>query len=193
MMRTTIRKGAEKLIRTILLLSAVLATGSVSAAMPTAHVLATASLVAADGTSRGEATLIEAGGVVTLNVKGLGLPPGDHGAHLHAIGKCDAPGFTTAGPHLNPAGKMHGMMNPQGSHLGDLPNLSVAADGTGSLAFRIDGSAAALSHDLFDADGSAIVIHAAADDYKTDPSGNSGPRIACGVFVRTPTDTAQAE
>jgi Cu-Zn family superoxide dismutase len=192
MLDVSSRTGAENMMRKIIIVSAALAAVTANAATPPSHVLGTATILASDGTPRGEATLVESGDVVTLTVKGAGLPPGAHGAHLHAVGKCDAPAFTSAGPHLNPMGKMHGMMNPQGSHLGDLPNLTVADDGTGTLAFRIDGSPAMLEHAIFDTDGTAIVIHAAADDYKTDPSGNSGSRIACGVFVR-PANPAQAE
>ena len=119
----------------------------------------------------------------TLNV--TGMPAGEHGAHLHTVGRCDAPDFTTAGGHLNPLGKKHGTHNPQGSHLGDLPNLVVAADGTGSLTIPLAGTAAELEASLFDGDGTAIVVHAGPDDYMTDPAGNSGGRIACGVFRPT--------
>ena len=146
--------------------------------------LATAMLLSPEGAARGSAMLVRVGDTVALRVNGVSLPAAQHGAHLHTVGKCEAPGFTSAGAHLNPSGKLHGTLNPQGSHLGDLPNIVVASDGTGALSAPLAGTAASLEPVIFDADGTAFVIHAAADDYRTDPSGNSGSRIACGVFVR---------
>jgi Cu-Zn family superoxide dismutase len=144
--------------------------------------IATAVLTGADGSPKGTVRLVADGDVLTVEIAGTGLPPGIHGAHLHMVGACDAPGFTTAGGHLNPGGKLHGSMNPMGSHLGDMPNLTVAADGTGRLSARLKGAAAEVLPRIFDADGAALVIHAGPDDYATDPSGNSGARIACGVL-----------
>lgn len=146
--------------------------------------LATAALKAADGSEKGLATLTSTGGKIELRVTGMALPAGDHGVHLHAIGRCDAPDFASAGGHLNPHAKMHGAQNPKGSHLGDLPNLTVASDGKGSLAAAVPGTPADVEANVFDADGTAVVVHAGPDDYKTDPSGNSGGRIACGILVR---------
>ena len=105
-----------------------------------------------------------------------GLPPGDHGLHLHAVGRCDGPAFQSAGGHWNPASKEHGHLNPAGAHAGDLPNLTVSTNGRGAINFLATGGA------LDDADGTSLVIHAKADDYKTDPSGNSGDRVACAVI-----------
>ena len=122
-------------------------------------------------------------GRATLLVSAAGLAPGAHGIHLHAVGKCEGPGFTSAGGHLNPAGKQHGLRNPNGSHLGDMPNLAVAANGTATLSHGLGMSAQALLADLFDADGTAIVIHAGRDDQVTDPAGDSGGRVSCGVFA----------
>ena len=150
----------------------------------TAKTLASASLQAADGAARGSAILVSHPGKLELRVAAIGLPAGVHGIHLHSAGACDGPGFTTAGAHLNPGCKMHGKDNPQGSHLGDLPNLTAAANGKATLTSTLAGSPADLMSQLFDADGTAVVIHAGPDDYKTDPSGNSGGRIACGVFKR---------
>lgn len=146
--------------------------------------LATAALKAADGTERGLATVTSTGGKIELRISGMALPPGEHGAHLHAVGRCDGPDFTSAGGHLNPHAKLHGTLNPKGSHLGDLPNMTVASDGKGSLFATVPGTTADVEANVFDADGTAVVIHAGPDDYKTDPSGNSGGRIACGVLVR---------
>jgi Cu-Zn family superoxide dismutase len=92
------------------------------------------------------------------------------------VGQCDGPDFKSAGPHWNPAGRQHGHDNPLGAHLGDLPNLSVGSDGRGTASFTVDG-------DMADADGTSLVIHADPDDNKTDPSGNSGARIACAVLT----------
>jgi Cu-Zn family superoxide dismutase len=128
------------------------------------------------GEARGFASFTSDGQRTTIKVNAEGLPAGVHGIHLHAVGRCDGPKFESAGAHWNPAGKQHGKDNPQGAHVGDLPNLTAGADGKASASFAIDG-------DMADADGTALVIHAKADDYKTDPSGNSGARIACAVLT----------
>lgn len=146
--------------------------------------IAIAPLVNGQGQSVGSAELLAKGSTVTLAVSVSGMPSGTHGIHLHATGKCEGPGFTTAAGHLNPTGHEHGSMNPAGPHMGDLPNLEIAASGTGSVSIPLSSTPAVLREELFDADGTAIVIHAGPDDYKTDPSGNSGGRIACGVFTR---------
>ena len=129
-----------------------------------------------NGEARGFASFTSVGQRTTIKVDAERLPQGVHGIHLHAVGRCDGPKFESAGPHWNPASKQHGKDNPQGAHLGDLPNLTAGADGKASASFAIDG-------DMADADGTALVIHAKADDYKTDPSGNSGDRIACAVLT----------
>ncbi|MFY7835891.1 MAG: superoxide dismutase family protein [Novosphingobium sp.] len=144
---------------------------------------AQATLLDASGKRIGEATLIANGGAIQLAAEVAGLSPGDHGIHLHTTGKCDAPGFTTAGGHLNPSAHKHGMMNAAGPHMGDLPNITVKPDGTGSILTDLTGQSEDLRAAIFDADGSAIVVHAGPDDYKTDPAGNSGGRIACGVLA----------
>ncbi len=144
-----------------------------------------ARILDASGADKGTATLAVAGGVTRLLVDVRNMPPGSHGLHIHTVGRCDAPGFTTAGDHWNPTGRQHGMNNPQGKHAGDFKNIVVTKDGRGSLSADVPGDFAA----LMDQDGAAIVIHATADDYKTDPSGNSGGRIACGVFAAAPAVT----
>jgi Cu-Zn family superoxide dismutase len=113
------------------------------------------------------------------------LPPGTHGIHVHAVGKCDPPGFGTAGGHFNPGGKKHGLKNPEGPHAGDLPNLEVGSKKTGKLSATLPGATLKFGDpaSLLGPEGSSIVIHAGADDGKTDPSGGSGDRIACGVIV----------
>ena len=120
---------------------------------------------------------------VRLVVESTGLPAGTHGTHLHAVGRCDAAQqFTTAGPHLNPTNRQHGLRNPQGPHLGDMPNLTVGGNGQGRLETIVRGSLTPGRAPLFDADGTSLVVHASADDQVTDPAGNSGARIACGVL-----------
>lgn len=140
---------------------------------------AVATLRTATGSEAGRATVTEVAGGVRVTLDARGLPPGTHGAHLHAIGLCDAPGFAGAGPHWNPTERHHGAMNPQGPHGGDLPNLIVGSDGRGTLGVTLPGATVAA---LLDSDGAAMVVHAGADDLMTDPAGNSGGRIACGVF-----------
>ncbi|WP_321473815.1 superoxide dismutase family protein [uncultured Paludibaculum sp.] len=120
---------------------------------------------------------------VQLSVKATGLPPGIHAIHVHAVGKCEAPGFTTAGGHFNPAHKQHGMMNPAGHHAGDMPNLTINAKGKGTFKTVIEGVTLAGDGDtsLFHSGGTALVIHEKEDDMKSDPAGNAGARLACGV------------
>ncbi|WP_066827894.1 superoxide dismutase family protein [Sphingomonas mali] len=143
--------------------------------------IATATLMTAAGKQVGKVTVREVDGGLSVAVDVLDLPPGMHGAHLHTVGKCEAPDFASAGGHWNPTNMKHGSMNPQGPHEGDMPNLMIGADGRGTLTTRLAGG----SFDaLMDADGAAMVIHAAADDLKTDPSGNSGARVACGVLAK---------
>ena len=146
--------------------------------------LASGTLHLADGTPAGTIVLVAAGNQVTINVAVIGLPRGTHGLHLHTVGNCDAPGFTSAGGHLNPHGLQHGTANPAGSHLGDLPNLVVDSYGAGTATAKLRDGRAAIEAALFDSDGTAIVVHANPDDNQTEPSGNSGMRIACGVLQR---------
>lgn len=125
----------------------------------------------------------EQGGGVRLTVAATGLPPGEHGLHVHAVGRCDEPGFTSAGAHWNPTDRKHGRENPAGAHAGDLPNLTVDAAGRGRTEFVIpDATLVGGTHPMYDDDGAALLVHAKADDYKTDPSGDSGDRIACSVL-----------
>jgi Cu-Zn family superoxide dismutase len=139
----------------------------------------------ANDQSAGTATVTEVPGGVRIIVEAKGLPPGAHGLHVHEVGKCEPPKFTTAGEHFNPEKKQHGTRNPNGPHAGDLPNITIGPDGTGRLETTTNRlTLASGPTSLFDADGSAIVIHAAPDDYTTDPTGNSGDRIACGLIVK---------
>lgn len=142
-----------------------------------------ATLRHANGLPAGTAQLLAGGTDVTLTVAVAGLSEGAHGIHLHTTGKCDGPDFTTAGGHLNPGGHQHGSENPAGKHLGDLPNIAVGNSGAGTVTVTL-GQRDDVVAALFDADGTAIVVHAGPDDYRTDPAGNSGGRVACGVFTR---------
>ena len=143
-------------------------------------------LVNASGQTIGSVRAWQTAGGVTFRLDAGGLPHGIHGIHVHGVGRCDPPDFASAGPHWNPLERKHGMNNPAGPHAGDLPNVEVAANGMlgatlilpGASLFAPPGSPGA----LLDADGAALVIHANADDYATDPSGNSGARIACAVI-----------
>jgi len=136
-------------------------------------------LVNSAGQSIGTVRAWQTAGGVSFRISASGLPHGLHGVHVHAVGRCDPPDFKTAGAHWNPAGKQHGMNNPGGPHAGDLPNVEVAANGVLNATVTLAGASMT---SLLDADGAALVVHAAADDYKTDPSGNSGARIACAVL-----------
>lgn len=151
--------------------------------IPTARV-ASGTLRNANGTPAGTVAVLAAGNELTINLAAIGLPAGTHGVHLHMVGRCEGPGFTSAGGHLNPHGMQHGTSNPAGSHLGDLPNLVIDSNGAGALTAKLRDDRASAEAALFDSDGTALVIHADADDYKTDPSGNSGTRIACAVLTR---------
>jgi Cu-Zn family superoxide dismutase len=144
---------------------------------------AKAALKDASGKDVGAAEMTQspAGVLIKLTVKGL--PPGDHAFHIHAVGKCEPP-FESAGGHFNPASKKHGLMAADGPHAGDMPNLHVPAGG--ELAVELLNTSVTLEkgkpNSVFDADGSAVVVHAQLDDYKTDPTGNAGGRIACGTI-----------
>ena len=134
----------------------------------------------------GLATFSEAAGGVQLRTQVQNLPPGVHGIHIHAVGRCDSPDFMSAGPHFNPTNRQHGSRNPQGPHAGDLPNLTVDANGAATYqATSVPVTLGPGANGLLDADGSALVIHADPDDEATDPTGNSGGRIACGVIARS--------
>ncbi len=133
----------------------------------------------------GLATLRETRLGVLVVVTTRDLPPGAHGIHIHAAGKCDKPDFATAGGHFNPNATQHGFKNPKGPHAGDLPNLIVGQDGRGSLSYvhpHLSLEPGASNSLLL---GTSIVIHANADDEQTDPAGNSGGRIACGIITKS--------
>lgn len=146
---------------------------------------ARADILDAKGRSIGTATLVEQKDGVKVTMKVSGLAPGKHGFHIHDTGACTPPDFKSAAGHFNPFQKRHGKDNPAGRHAGDLPNLEVKQDGTAQMTAVATGATLKQGPaSLLKAGGTAIVIHAGPDDYKSDPTGNSGDRVACGVIVK---------
>jgi Cu-Zn family superoxide dismutase len=151
---------------------------------PATRPTATAALEArSSSTTTGTATFTEENGKVTLKLDVAGATPGQHGAHIHQVGDCGADDASSAGGHWNPEGHNHGAPTAEDSHLGDLGNITVGQDGRGSLTISMadwklgDGSTT-------DVVGKAVVIHASPDDLTSQPAGNSGARVACGVIQK---------
>jgi Cu-Zn family superoxide dismutase len=170
-------------IRHLLVVPALLWAAAVwGQAAPAAH----ADFMNAKGEKVGTATLTQMAGGVRIVANLTGLPPGTHALHIHTNGRCEGPEFMSAGGHFNPAMKQHGKDNPMGAHAGDLPNFDVDAQGKGqttvtAMGVTMMGDGA---DSLFHSGGTALMVHAAADDYKTDPTGNAGARLACGVIQK---------
>ena len=169
-------------------LKAALAAAVLTVAVLTAPALAadkaSAVLKDKDGKVVGKVELVAVPIGVLLDVDLSALPAGDHAFHIHGIGKCEPPSFKSAGGHFDPLEEEHGLMNLEGPHAGDMPNIHLSD--TGKLKIEVLNPMVTLSGDnaILDADGSALVIHAGADDYKSNPSGDSGARIACGVITQ---------
>lgn len=165
----------------------IIATGAVLYGLlagPAEARTAKAELTDTAGKKVGEATLEQSGDGVRIKATFTGLPPGSRAFHIHQVGKCEPP-FESAGAHFNPTGKQHGKDNPRGPHAGDLPNIEVSGNGRATVEVVARGvSLEGGAGNLLDANGSALVVHKGADDYKTDPAGNAGDRIACGVITR---------
>lgn len=172
-------------------LIAVLVGACSSAQLRNSVASATAVMYNTGGTPIGTAQIWQdKNGLVYVDIASISLPAGTHGIHFHDVGKCEGsttPAFSTAGAHYNPMGHEHGLQNPNGPHAGDNPNIDIPTSGVGKVAFttnRISLTPGPTS--VFDADGTSLVIHASADDQITNPSGNSGARIACGVVRALP-------
>lgn len=175
--------------RVVLLVASIAAVLLLAAAAPgednsSSAEKASAILKDASGKEVGRATLTATPSGALLSLVLTATEPGVHALHIHAIGKCTPPDFKSAGPDFNPDQTKHGIMSPEGPHAGDLPNIHVPADGKLEVEFLNPVVTISQEAALLDADGSSIVIHANADDYKTEPDGNSGPGIACGVITR---------
>lgn len=163
------------------------AAGSSGSSQTSARVVApsvSTTLIDAEGKDVGTASIVQSsfGGVLVLKL--TGLPPGPHGLHVHSVGSCEPPAFTSAGPHLNPDDHQHGARNPKGPHLGDLPNITARPDGNVDTTLTLRAELLKPGVIGSGANARALVVHAKADDAMTDPGGNSGDRIACGVLQR---------
>jgi Cu-Zn family superoxide dismutase len=157
--------------------------GAMNEAAPAATAQS-AQLMDAGGKAIGTVEMSEDASGLTLKVTAAGLPAGTHGVHLHEKGMCEGPKFESAGAHWNPMTKQHGRDNPMGAHLGDLANMDATDGAEATSTYQVAGvTMGGTGNALADADGTSLVVHAKADDYKTDPSGNSGDRIACAVLA----------
>lgn len=170
----------------IVCLSGLATTISTTRAVPQQSPLSGhADIANAQGQKIGTAMIHPSDSGVRIDVEVSQLSPGTHGIHIHTVGKCEGPAFASAGGHFNPTTKKHGKDNPEGSHAGDLLNIEVGADGTGKASLLAPNATLGEgANSLFHEGGTALVIHEKADDYKTDPAGNSGARIACGVIQK---------
>ena len=176
--------GAAMLTGVMALVAGCTTSGGKPDVVTAAPADASAPLVDARGADRGHVDIYRTASGLRLEVVARGFAAGQYGMHVHSVGRCDAPDFASAGGHWNPSAKHHGRDNPQGAHHGDLPNLVIANGEIGRASVDIVGSRFEGEGALLDGDGAAFVIHAGPDDYRSDPAGNSGARVACGVITR---------
>ena len=176
--------------RTAILLAATVLLGAgcsrnkPDTAIPASGTTARVAMRDASGTALGDLSIVQTANGVLVTGLLSNVPPGTHGIHFHTVGRC-TPTFEAAGGHFNPTGRQHGYRNAGGAHAGDLPNINVGADGTVRIElFTSLVNLGGAGNGVFDGDGTALMIHALADDYTTDPSGASGARIACGEIAR---------
>lgn len=174
----------KKLLAVLALPIAILPAGCTTLDQVADSRIGQATLRTPTGIPMGRAELVARGDGVALTIVAAGLAPGARGFHIHTTGRCEGPDFTSAGGHLNPAGARHGTEAEGGAHLGDLPNLTIDENRSVTTTVDLTGTREAWLSHLFDGDGTALVIHENADDYRTDPTGNAGKRIACGVIER---------
>ena len=174
--------------RNLLIFGLVLAMAGLSSAesVVKTHPQAKATLINAERKEVGTATFEDVPGGIKIDLQVSGLSAGPHALHIHSVGLCEPPDFKSAGPHFNPAHKQHGKQNPEGPHAGDLADLIVRPDGTGDYDALVPGITVfgEGENSLFHPGGTSLVIHASPDDNKTDPAGNAGARIACGIITR---------
>ena len=181
--------GIFTVVGTALAALALAGCGALNGKRPTSTLPAAdavAQLVDARGADRGRVDIFKDSNGLRLELVARGFGAGTYGMHVHTVGQCNAPGFASAGAHWNPTGAQHGRDNVLGAHHGDLPNLVIEPDTIGRATLMLVGTRLAGDGGLIDGDGAAFVVHAKPDDMKTDPSGNSGDRVACGVMAVPP-------